>query len=237
MKLQIDIWSDFVCQFCYIGKRELENAIRTAKMSEMVDVRYHSYQLTPDAPSVPGTLFYDFAQEGLGMSYAQAKDLVKNTTERASGLGLEYNFDNLMHQNTLLPHRVFQYANEMGKGFEFQETMFRSHFTDNQFLSDVDFLKSVIVSLDLNPEVVDQIVSDAHRYLDGFKQDVNEATQIGVRGVPFYVFNNQYAVSGAQPESLFVELLEKLKKELNLKAPLQMVGNDDDLCGPDGCAI
>lgn len=237
MKLKIDVWTDFVCQFCYIGKRELENAIEVAGMKDMVDINYHAYQLTPDAPKEAGNTFYEMAATKLGMDEARMKQMAEATQSRGAALGLEYNFDNLQDQNTLVAHRVSKYAEEVGKDKEYQERLFKAHFTENRFFGDGKLLVELGQEIGLDGEKIKTIVEDDQAYLDDVKQDIALARQIGVQGVPFYVFNEQYAISGAQPGETFVELLEKLKKELNLKAPLQVFGSDDAACGPDGCEI
>lgn len=237
MKLQIDIWTDYVCQFCYIGKREIENAIKKAGMEQLVDVNYRAYQLVPDAPTLPGTHFFDFASHRMGMSIEKAKEMVAGTSARAESLGLVYNYDNLMHQSTLKAHRVAKLAKEEGLAKPFQERLFYGLFTENAFLGETETLVQFAKEVGLNEEKVRTVANDENAYLEDVQQDIYHASQIGVRGVPYYVFNDQYAVSGAQPEELFVELLEKLKKELNLKALLQVVGNSDGTCGPDGCLL
>lgn len=237
MKLAIDVWTDYVCQYCYIGKRELENAIKEAQMENLVDVNYRAYQLVPDAPTKAGTHFFDFASNQMGMPIEKAKEMVAATTERAASLGLVYNYDNMQHQNTLKAHRVAKFAQEQGKAKEFQERLFYAVFTENAFLADTEQLVAIAKEIGLDEEQVRVVANDEEKFASEVQQDLYEAKQIGVRGVPYYVFNDQYAVSGAQPQELFVELLEKLKKELNLKAPLTIVGDSDGTCGPDGCLL
>lgn len=237
MKLAIDVWTDYVCQYCYIGKRELENAIKEARMENLVDVNYRAYQLVPDAPTEAGTHFFDFASNQMGMPIEKAKEMVAATTERAASLGLVYNYDNMQHQNTLKAHRIAKFAQEQGKSKEFQERLFYAVFTENAFLADTEQLVAIAKEIGLDEEQVRVVANDEEKFASEVQQDLYEAKQIGVRGVPYYVFNDQYAVSGAQPQELFVELLEKLKKELNLKAPLTIVGDSDGTCGPDGCLL
>lgn len=237
MKLAIDVWTDYVCQYCYIGKRELENAIKEARMENLVDVNYRAYQLVPDAPTEAGTHFFDFASNQMGMPIEKAKEMVAATTERAASLGLVYNYDNMQHQNTLKAHRIAKFAQEQGKSKEFQERLFYAVFTENAFLADTEQLVAIAKEIGLDEEQVRVVANDEEKFASEVQQDLYEAKQIGVRGVPYYVFNDQYAVSGAQPQELFVELLEKLKKELNLKAPLTIVGDSDGICGPDGCLL
>ena len=237
MKLAIDVWTDYVCQYCYIGKRELENAIKEARMENLVDVNYRAYQLVPDAPTEAGTHFFDFASNQMGMPIEKAKEMVAATTERAASLGLVYNYDNMMHQSTLKAHRIAKFAKEQGKAKEFQERLFYAVFTENAFLADTEQLVAIAKEIGLDEEQVRVVANDEEKFASEVQQDLYEAKQIGVRGVPYYVFNDQYAVSGAQPQELFVDLLEKLKKELNLKAPLTIVGDSDGICGPDGCLL
>ena len=237
MKLKIDIFTDYVCQFCYIGKREIENAIENTGMQEMVDVHYHSYQLTPDAPTEATTLFKPFAYAHFGRPKDQIDAMLDGNVERAKGLGLKYDFDGMFYTNTLMAHRVSKYALAMGKDKAFNERLFYAHFTENKFISDAETLGDLGAEVGLDRDEIIRVAEDNNAYLKDVQDDINYANQIGVRGVPFYVFNDQYAISGAQPNEVFVNLLEQLKTELNLKAPLKVVGDADDVCGPDGCLI
>lgn len=235
--LKIDIWTDYVCQFCYIGKRELENAIKKTNMEQLVDINYHAYQLTPEAPTKSGTYFLQFISQHMGAPIEKIEEMIAGTTERAKSLGLDYHFEELMHQSTLKAHRVAKFAKEQGLEKEFNERLFYGVFTENVFLPDTETLVKLAQEVDLDGDKVRAVAEDEQAYLADVEQDFYTASQIGVQGVPYYVFNDQYAVSGAQPEELFVELLEKLKNELNLQPPLQMFGDSEGTCGPDGCII
>lgn len=236
MKLQIDIWSDYVCQFCYIGKRTLENAIKKTGLEHAVEINYRSYQLVPNAPTEEKVLFSDFAFSHLGLDEKGLGNMIENSTKRASSLGLDYHFENLLHQSTWMTHRLSKYAKEQGKEKEFSERMFHAHFTENLHFNK-ETLTNLAAEIGLNQAKTNEVLNNGEAYRSEVESDLYEARQIGVRGVPFYVFNNQYSVSGAQSEELFVELLEKLAKDLDLKKSLQSVANSGETCGPDGCMI
>src|SRR5690625_4802769 len=136
--INIEIWSDFVCPFCYIGKRELDNAIEKTGLKEHVNVKYNAFELSPNGPTEPTLSVLDELSKKYGRSKEEVQQMTGQTVERAKTLGLEYNYDNLMSQDTLKAHRVAKLAEEEGKDKEFQERAFYGVFTENVFLPDTD---------------------------------------------------------------------------------------------------
>lgn len=215
--MRIDIWSDYVCPWCYIGKRELENALRDAEMEEKVYIEYHAFELNPDAPTEQTLLFYDHLQEKRGASLEEVKQSMTQTRERAASLDLEYHFENLYQQNTHKAHRLSKYAQEVGKAAAYHERLFHAVFTENDFLTDTKNLVKLGEGIGLDADEVYQIAEDRDAYAKEVELDKSYATRLGIQRVPFYIFNNRYSVSGAQRQEVFEELLKKLARELNLK--------------------
>src|SRR5690606_30278872 len=131
--------------------------------------------------------------------------------------GLDYRYDNMMWQSTLDAHRVAKYAQEVGKGTEYQERIFYAVFTENKFLPDHDQLTALAVEVGLDEEAVRKILKDKNAYLKDVRNDMKEARSLGVSGVPFFVFNRKYAVSGGQPQEVFEKALKQIVEEEGVK--------------------
>ncbi|MER2173112.1 MAG: DsbA family oxidoreductase [Carnobacterium sp.] len=204
--MKIAIWSDFVCPFCYIGKRHLEAAI---KDRTDVEIEFHSYELDPTAPEkVEGTMEEYFA-EHKGMSVDQAQSMFNQVTQMANNVDLDYHYDIIQHGNTLKPHRLFQFAKEQGKGNEFMELAKKAYFIEGKWLNDDDFLVHLAESIGLEEARVREILT-SNAYLDAVRLDQAQAVEIGVQGVPFFVIDEQYGVSGAQPIEVFEQVLAEI---------------------------
>lgn len=214
--MRIDIWSDYVCPWCYIGKRELDNAVEGTGMEDQVSIEYHASELNPDAPTEQTLLFYDHLQEKRGVTLEEAKQSMEQVVERAASLDLDYHFENLYQQNTHKAHRLAEYAREVGKAAAYHERLFHAVFTENAFLSDTKTLVKLGKEIGLDTDEVLRIVEDKDAYAEEVEQDKSYAARLGIQRVPFYIFNNRYSVSGAQKQEVFEELLEKVARELKL---------------------
>ena len=211
--IKVDIWSDFVCPFCYIGKRELDNAIKEKWVEEQVELTFKSFELSPNGPTEPTTAVLENLSKKSGRSLEEMKDITQPMIERAAGLGLDYNYDNLKAQDTLKAHRLSKYAEAEGKMQEFQERLFHGVFTENVFLPDTEQLVKLAVDVGLNEEKAREIAEDETKYLGKVQDDRKTAGALGVNSVPFFVFNDKYAVQGAQLQETFEQVLEKVKEE------------------------
>jgi predicted DsbA family dithiol-disulfide isomerase len=235
--IKIDIWTDFVCEYCYIGKKELQRAIEKLNLNTQVEVQYKAFELMPDAQVQPKQKMVEVMSQMIGKPVPIIEEMLKGPIERAESLGITIRYDDLFAQNTNKAHRVAKYAAELGKANEYTEALFYSIFTENKFLADTDTLVEVTEKLGLESNKVREIADDENRYKVEVMQDMELARMYRVTGVPFYVFNDKYAVSGAQPMEVFVQVLEKLQDELGLKPKLQVIGQEGTICGPNGCDI
>src|SRR5699024_4284346 len=201
--MKIEVWSDFVCPFCYIGKRRLEHALDQFPHKDDVEIEYRSYELDPNAEKNPGKSIHELMAEKFGTDVEKAKQSNEQIGKQAAEVGLVYNFDTMKHTNTFDAHRVAQYAETTDRGNEITERLLKAYFTDSKFISDVaELLKT-------------------NAYAAQVRFDEKQAQEIGVQGVPFFVFNEKYAVSGAQPTEVFLEALEKVWEEEREKPALQ----------------
>lgn len=210
--MKITIWSDFVCPFCFIGEAHLNGALQKFEHADDVDIEYKSFQLMPEGDYVPGKAYAETFSDMKGMPVAQAEAMLKNVTDSASRSGVEINYDIAKLANTFDAHRVFQYAKEQGKGNEFFQRGYVAHFTDGEILSDTDTIVRLAEEVGLDGAEVRKIVEDKTN-TEKVQQDISEARAVGVQGVPFFVIDNKYAVSGAQPVEAFSQVLNQVWEE------------------------
>jgi predicted DsbA family dithiol-disulfide isomerase len=235
--IKIDVWTDYVCQFCYIAKRELDNAIEATGLKDQVEINFKAYELVPNGETKPTTTMLEGLSKRMGTSVENLRQQIQGTIDRAASLGLDYRYDNLMWQSTLDAHRVAKYAQEAGKGTEYQERIFYAVFTENKFLPDNEQLITLAKEVGLEEDKVCAIVTDKSAYLNQVEKDIAEAKQIRATGVPFFVFNNKYAISGAQPQTVFQDVLENVAEEAGITSKLETLDSSEGVCGLDGCSI
>ncbi|WP_100012190.1 DsbA family oxidoreductase [Lentibacillus sediminis] len=238
--MKIEIWSDFVCPFCYMGKRRLENALQDFPHKDNVTLEYKSYELDPNAEENPGLNMHEYLAEKKGMPAEQAKQMNESVGKQAAEVGLTYNFDTMQHTNTFDAHRVAQYAVEQGKGEEMTERLLHAYFTESKLISDHATLIALAEEVGLDPDKVTELLK-VDDYALHVRSDEEQARQIGVQGVPFFVFNEKYAVSGAQPEEAFREVLDTVWKEENERPALtpfpSSTKSETTYCTDEGCEV
>jgi predicted DsbA family dithiol-disulfide isomerase len=232
--MKIEVWSDYVCPFCYIGKRQLEKAIQDSGYEGQIEVEYKSYQLDPTIPADQGESMYTALTRKFNTTEAEVKKMTSNIAARAAEIGLEYNFDKMMQANTNLAHRLEKLAKEEGKATVYNERLMRAYFTENKVIDRVQVLKEIAQEVGLNMEKVEQVLT-TNLYEDQVGQDIHEAQQIGVRGVPFFVFDNKYGISGAQPQNLFEQTIEQAASEAGLKKSIKIVSDGGATCTDNHC--
>ncbi len=231
--MKVDIWSDIRCPFCYIGKRKFENALQKFEQKEEVVVEWHSFQLDPGLKTQPDTDTVEYFSKIKGISREQALQMFEGANKMARETGLELNLETSVVANSYRAHQLLQWAKSKGKGNEIKEALFESHFIQAKNIDDVEILLELAVATGLDKtEAQNVLITEEFAYM--VKQDEMAARNIGVQGVPFFVFNNKYAVSGAQAEETFLEVLEKSWEEFaspNVSLSLK----DGDSCTPDSC--
>ena len=206
--MKINIWSDVRCPFCYIGKRKFEKALEQFADKDKVEVIWRSFQLDPNLETQPGVNVVDHIAEIKGISKKQAEEMHSHVTTVAQEVGLQFNFDKAVLANSYHAHRVIQLAKTHGLGNEAEEELFKAHFTDGKNIDDKEALVQIAIAIGLDPnEVRNMLASDA--FANEVMEDERQAHAIGVRGVPFFVFNDEYAVSGAQSPDAFLQALQQ----------------------------
>ena len=232
----VEIWSDVVCPWCYIGKRRFEAALGQFEHRDDVQVTWRSFELDPTAQAATDDSSY---AERLGRKYgkspAEAQQMLDSMTSTAAGEGLDFHFEKAVHVNTLAAHQVIHLGAAAGVQDAVKERLMRAYFTEGANLSDTATLVRLGGEAGLAADDITAALSDA-RYFDAVRADEEAATSLGVGGVPFFVVDRTYGMSGAQSPDTLLEVLEKAWAETH---PLTMVssGPDSDACGPDGCAV
>jgi predicted DsbA family dithiol-disulfide isomerase len=204
--MKIEIWSDVVCPFCYIGKRRFEQALEQFEHKDMIEVEWKSFQLDPDTQPEPGKGIYDYLAERKGISRAQSVMMHNGVTKMAAEAGLDYRFDLAKVANTFNAHRLIQFAKSKGIGNEAEEALFRSYFTDGKDIGDTAALAEIGASIGIDKSEVEKML-ESNANWEAVEADIREAQQIGVTGVPFFVLDRKYAVSGAQSPETFLQAM------------------------------
>ncbi len=205
--MKVEIWSDIMCPFCYIGKRKFESALAQFEHKDDVDIVWKSFQLNPDMKTEAGKNINQYLAEIKGWSVEQAKEMNDRVTEMAKQVGLEYDLNKAVVANSFNAHRLIQFAKNTGKGDAAEERLFKAYFTEGKNVDDLHVLSQLAGDIGLNITEVDEVLKSA-AFSDEVQQDVYEAQQVGVRGVPFFVLGNKYAVSGAQESATFLQALK-----------------------------
>ena len=209
--MKIEIWSDIMCPFCYIGKRHLETALSNFP-NEQFEIEWKSFQLDPTIVPQPGKNVYEYLAERKGMSVEESKQMHAGVVARAAEVGLDYQFEKAVISNSFDAHRIIQLAKIKGLGDAMEETFFKAYFTEGRDLNDKDTLMELGVGVGLNALDIKDVLEDETQFASAVKHDISEAQQIGVRGVPFFVFDRKYAVSGAQPIEHFEQTIQEVLK-------------------------
>lgn len=214
-KITIDVWSDIACPWCYIGKRNLEAGLaQTAADTDapQVDVTFHSFELSPDTPVDFEGDEVDFLAGHKGMPRERVREMLDQVTGVAAGSGLEYRFDLLQHTNTVKAHELLHFAKAQGRQYEMAERLMSAYFTEGKHVGRVDDLVDLAVEVGLDASDVRDAL-ESGRHLADVRADQAQAQAYGIQGVPFFVIDGKYGVSGAQPPEAFANVLRDLWAE------------------------
>jgi predicted DsbA family dithiol-disulfide isomerase len=234
-KLKIQIWSDIMCPFCYIGKRRIEEALSQFENKEAVAIEWKSFEL--DASFIPSP--EDNIIEHLAEKYRKdtdwAQTMVDNMTENAKTAGLDFHFEKAVLANSHNAHRLLHLAKKYNLANELEELLFKAYLTDGQDLNNLNTLSKLGIEVGLEAKVIDQVLH-SDLYSKEVKQDIQQANAVGVQGVPFFVFDNKYAISGAQPATAFLQTLEKVWQEGKFDSKVTLINSStENSCDINGC--
>lgn len=211
-KMRVEIWSDVMCPFCFLGKHKFEESLLKFPEKDRVEVIWKSFQLNPDLKTDTSVSIYDYLSEIKGFRIEQAKLLNMQLADSAKEYGIEFNFDKVVVANTFRAHNFLHYAKKQGKQSQAEESLFRAYFSEGKNVDDISVLNEIGRGLGLENEQLEEVLKNS-TYYDDVRRDIYEAHQLGIRGVPFFVFNNKYGVSGAQDSAIFLQVIEKAYAE------------------------
>jgi predicted DsbA family dithiol-disulfide isomerase len=230
--MKVDIWSDVRCPFCYIGKRKFEKALEQFSQRDKLQVEWHSFELDPGLKTETGVNVYDHLARVKNISPESSVDLHSYVTEMAAKTGLEYNFDKAVIANSFDAHRLVQLAKQNGLGDEAEERLFKAYFTEGKDISDHLTLIVLGNEIGLDGKQVKQML-DTDEFADEVRYEEKQARDIGINGVPYFVINDRYAVSGAREPEVFLHALEKSWQEYEQgNSQPVTIAQGKDACAP-----
>ena len=208
MKMKIEIWSDVMCPFCYLGKRKFENALAQFAEKEHIEVEWKGFQLNPALITNPEISIQKYLSEHKGMSMEQVKQSQNYITKSGQAVGLDYHFENVLVANTFKAQQLLKFAHEQNKQNEMEERLFEAYFTQGQNVDDLPTLLQLAAEVGLDTTGLHDAL-ETNQYLAQVQADIAEANALGIHGVPYFVFNRKLAVNGAQESPVFLETLRK----------------------------
>jgi predicted DsbA family dithiol-disulfide isomerase len=231
--MKIEIWSDVVCPWCFIGKRRLEKAL--AATGYDAEIVYRSFQLDPAAPREPEQTIAEHLGAKYGGGPAAGQQMVERTEAVAAEEGLLFRLGEAQRVSTVDAHRLLHLALEEGPETQerLKEELLSAYFLRAENVADHDVLRAAAKEVSLDSGRVEEVLASVE-FADAVETDVREAAGLGATGVPFFVVDRRYGVSGAQPVETFVQVLERAWQDAH--PALQQVG-DGEVCGPDGCPV
>lgn len=212
-KLNVEIWSDLICPFCYIGKRKFENALSQLDASENIEITWKSFQLAPDMKTNTSISIDEYLAIHKGFSIDKAREMNAHVTQMAKQEGLIFNFDKSVVANTRSAHQMLHFAKASKKQNETKERLLKAYFTEGKNIDDKQTLLELASELDLDVEGLNHALT-TNIFEHEVDADIIEAQNLGVRGVPFFVFNRSHAISGAQPVEVFIETMQQVFSQM-----------------------
>lgn len=230
--MEIQIWSDIRCPFCYIGKHHFEKALEQFAHKDEVNVVWRSYELDPHLQTRPDVNALDHLAEQKNISRKEVLQMTNYAKNMGKELGLDLDFEKSVVANSFNAHRLIQFAKTQNLANETEEALFKAHFSEGKNIADKEVLFELGKDLGLDEDKLAEALG-SQKYDGAVRDDQAKAASLGISGVPFFVFNNKYGVSGAQPVSVFLETLEKSWSEYDeQKKPLIL--NKGTGCSIDG---
>jgi predicted DsbA family dithiol-disulfide isomerase len=236
--MKVDIWSDIRCPFCYIGKRKFEAGLSQFPQRDRVEVEWHSFELDPTLKTDTTIDIHDFLAKHKGQTRQWSLQMHHQVKEAAYEVGIDFNFDKMVVANSFNAHRLIQLAKKKNLGNSAEEALFRAHFSNGKNIDDQEALVEIGEELGISSQEMNEMLhSDA--YAGEVRQEEQVAGKMGIHGVPFFVLNRKYAVSGAQAPELFLSALQQAWTDHEKENPRLIVNSElGDQCSADEtCAI
>jgi predicted DsbA family dithiol-disulfide isomerase len=232
-RLQVDVWSDIACPWCFIGKRRLETALREFPHADEVEVTWRAFELDPSAPRIRdrAVSHTERLAKKYGVSIERARAMHARLADVARAEGIEFDFERIQSGNTFDAHRLLQLAHVRGVQDQVKERLLHAYLCEGEAIGDADTLRRLAADAGLDAEEASELLA-SDQYASEVRAEERAAHELGIDGVPFFRIG-RYGVSGAQPSELLLQVLEKAYSEL--PAPLERITADGPVCGPDGC--
>ncbi|WP_149260650.1 DsbA family oxidoreductase [Actinomadura sp. K4S16] len=212
--MRVEIWADVVCPWCYLGKRHFERALEGFQHRDQVEVVYRAFQLDPSFPQGETVDVADMLAEKYGMTRAEAVEKNREMEQRAAAAGLEYRLEGRRAGNTLDAHRLVHLAGRRGVQGAVVEALFKAYFTDGRPVFDRDTLVDIVAEAGLDPAEAREVLASGE-FASEVDAEQRAARDIGANGVPFFVIDRRYGVSGAQPTETFAQVLDQAWADAN----------------------
>ena len=234
--MRVEIWSDIACPWCYVGKARFEKALDAFPHRDDIEVVHRSFELDPGRAKADIQPVIKMLTKKYGMSETQARAGEENLGTQAAAEGLDYRTQGRDHGNTFDMHRLLHLAKERGRQDELIQIFYKANFAEERSVfGDDERLVELAVAAGLDADEARKVLADPAAYADEVRADEREAAELGANGVPFFVLDRKYGVSGAQPAEVFAQALEQA---WGSHSPLKLIQQDDaEACGPDGCAV
>ena len=233
--MKVEIWSDVVCPWCYVGKRRFEQALGDFAHRDAVEVVWRSFELDPTAPAERPGPYADHLAAKYGLDLDRAQQMIDGMTSTAAADGLELRFDRARGGNTFDAHRLLHLAAEQGLQDAVKERLMRAMFTEGEPIGDADALVRLVAEVGVDPERARSVLAEG-TYAGAVRADEEEARRLRITGVPFFVVDRTYGVSGAQPVEVLLQVLERAWDETSQPAPAA-VGAPAAGCDDASCAV
>lgn len=214
--MRIDVWSDIVCPFCYIGMKRLRNALDTFPNKEDITVHVHSFLLAPKFNPDGITSVYEYLSLKNGLTLAQAHDRYKQVTEIAKKDGLHFDFDKAVPCNSITANRLMQLAWKEGKQLELEEKLFAAYFSEGKNLNDTGVLCKLCEEAGISPERARE-VCNSREFIEEVNSDIHKASELGIVGIPYFLFDGDVCIKGAQPKEVFIDAIAQMEVKFRNK--------------------
>lgn len=232
--MKVEIWSDVMCPFCYIGKHNFEQALAKLPFKNEVEVEWKSFQLDPTLEPTETKTTLEYFKEKKGIPENQASQMIGQVSQMGAQSEINFNFEKALITNTFSAHKLLHLAKKHNKSSEMEEALFKAHFLYGENVGSIKSLVSLAEKVGIDKEEALQTLN-SDQFENEVNQDISEAKNNGVTGVPFFVLDGKYAVSGAQPIESFEQALQQTYQET--KSKFTDLSNGGASCDADGCSI
>lgn len=212
-KVKIDIWSDVVCPFCYLGKNKLEQAIKKLNATDKVEIEWHSFQLDPDFPMNQSVGSTEYLAQKKHIPASQIQGIQQYLTMQGKTYGIDFQFEKTLTFNTFNAHRLLQWSKSLQRSNEMKAALMYAYFSEGADLSKTDVLLAIVAKHHFDVEKAKEILA-SNTYHDEVEKDLYEASKLGINGVPFFLINEKQVISGAQEDSVFENVISNALKNL-----------------------